>query len=110
MKSEVLNPELNYVVFTKRAKAISDFDVESAYEKYKDFKYIEISNLQLLNRFRLGVKKKEISQFNLIVEDLDGNIYEDICTEYGNFDGEAYKAKVLGILDNNLDILCGFEN
>ena len=39
MKSEILNPELNYVVFTKRAKAVSDFDVESAYEKYKNFKF-----------------------------------------------------------------------
>lgn len=84
IKSEILNPELNYVVFTKRAKAVSDFDVESAYEKYKDFKYIEISNLQLLNRFRLGVKKKEISQFNLIVEDLDGKIYEDVVSIDGN--------------------------
>lgn len=107
MKSKILNPELNYVVFTKRAKAVSDFDVESAYEKYKDFKYIEISSMLLLDKFRVGVKRKEIPQFNLIVEDLDGKIYEDICTEYGKFDGEAYKAKVLGILDNNLDILCG---
>lgn len=110
MKSEVLNPTLNYVVFTKRAKAVSDFDVEEAYEKYKNFKYIEISNMLLLDKFRVGVKRKEIPQFNLIIEDLDGKIYEDICTEYGKFDGEAYKAKVLGILDNNLDILCGFEN
>lgn len=110
MKSKILNPELNCVVFTKRAKAVSDFDVESAYEKYKDFKYIEISSMLLLDKFRVGVKRKEIPQFNLIVEDLDGKIYEDICIEYGKFDGEAYKAKVLGILDNNLDILCGFED
>ena len=108
MKLEILNSELNYVVFTKRAKAVSDFDVESAYEKYKDYKYIEISSMLLLDKFRVGVKRKEISQFNLIVEDSDGKIYQDICTEYGKFNGEAYNAKVLGILDNNLDILCGF--
>ena len=110
MKSEILNPELNYVVFTKRAKPVSDFDVESTYQRIKDMKCVEISNMLLLDKFRVGVKRKEIPQFNLIVEDLDGKIYEDICTEYGKFDGEAYKAKVLGILDNNLDILCGFED
>lgn len=80
MKSEVLNPELNYVVFTKRAKPVSDFDIETSYEKYKDFKYIEISSSLLLNRFKVGVKRKEIAQFNLIVEDHDGKIYEDIVS------------------------------
>ena len=110
MKSKILNPELNYVVFTKRAKPVSDFDIESAYEKYKDIKCVEISNVLLLDRFRVGVKRKDIARFNLIVEDLDGKIYEDVCTQHGKFDGEAYKSKVLGILDNNLDILCGFED
>lgn len=86
IKSEILNPELNYVVFTKRAKAVSDFDVESAYEKCKDFKYIEISSLQLLNRFRLGIKNGEIKQCNLIVEDLDDKIYEDIVSIDGCLD------------------------
>ena len=86
MKSEILNPELNYVVFTKIAKAVSDFDVESAYEKYKDYKYIEISNINLLDKFRVGVKRKEISQFNLIVEDSDGKIYEDIVSIDGCLD------------------------
>ena len=86
MKSEILNPELNYVVFTKRAKAVSDFDVESAYEKYKDYKYIEISSMLLLDKFRVGVKRKEISQFNLIVEDSDGKIYEDIVSIDGCLD------------------------
>ena len=86
MKSEILNPELNYVVFTKRAKAVSDFDVESAYEKYKNYKYIEISSSILLNRFRVGVKKNEIKQFNLIVEDSDGKIYEDIVSIDGCLD------------------------
>ena len=86
MKSEILNPELNYVVFTKRAKAVSDFDVESAYEKYKNYKYIEISSSLLLNRFRVGVKKNEIKQFKLIVEDSDGKIYEDIVSIDGCLD------------------------
>ena len=86
MKQEILNPELNYVVFTKRAKAVSDFDVESAYEKYKDYKYIEISSMLLLDKFRVGVKRKEISQFNLIVEDSDGKIYEDIVSIDGCLD------------------------
>ena len=86
MKSEILNPELNYVVFTKRAKAVSDFDVESAYEKYKNYKYIEISSMLLLDKFRVGVKRKEISQFNLIVEDSDGKIYEDIVSIDGCLD------------------------
>lgn len=105
IKSEILNPELNYVVFTKRAKAISDFDVESAYEKYKDFKCIEISNLQLLNRFRLGVKKKEISQFNLIVEDLDGKIYEDVVNLNGEF-VDCWKAKILSsIIDYSMELM-----
>ena len=79
----ILNKELNYIVFTKRAKAVSDFDVESAYAKYKDMKYVEISSLQLLNRFRLGIKNGEIKQCNLIVEDLDGKIYEDIISISG---------------------------
>lgn len=83
MKSEILNPELNYVVFTKRAKAVSDFDVESTYQRIKDMKYIEINNSQLLNRLRVGVKNSEIKQFNLIVEDLDGKIYEDIVSTNG---------------------------
>ena len=86
IKSEILNPELNYIVFTKRAKAVSDFDVESAYAKYKDMKYVEISSLQLLNRFRLGIKSGEIKQCNLIVEDLDGKIYEDIVSISGCLD------------------------
>lgn len=54
MKLKILNPELNYVVFTKRAKPISDFEVESTYEKVKNMKYIEISNSHLLDRFRVG--------------------------------------------------------
>ena len=86
MKSEILDPELNYVVFTKRAKAVSDFDVESAYEKYKNYKYIEISSSLLLNRFRVGVKRKEIPQFKLIVNDSDGKIYEDIVSTDGSLD------------------------
>ena len=94
MKSEVLNAELNYVVFTKRAKPVSDFDVESAYEKYKDMKCIEISNSILLTRFCLGVKKKEISQFNLIVEDLDGKIYEDIVSIDGSLN-ECWASLIL---------------
>lgn len=105
MKSEVLNPELNYIVFTKRAKAVSDFDVESTYEKYKDFKYIEISNLQLLNRFCLGVKTKEISQFNLIVEDLDGKIYEDVVNTNGELT-ECWKAKILStVIDYSMELM-----
>jgi hypothetical protein len=86
MKSEILNPELNTIVFTKRAKAVSDFDVETTYKKYKDFKYIEISNSILLTRFKVGVKRKEIPQFNLVVEDYDGKIYEDIVSIDGCLD------------------------
>ena len=105
----ILNKDLNYVVFTKRAKPISDYDVESAYAKYKDMKYVEISSLQLLNRFRLGIKNGEIKQCNLIVEDLDGKIYEDICTGDGKFDGAAFNSKILCLTDNHLDILLGIE-
>ena len=107
MKSEVLNPELNYVVFTKRAKPVSDFDVESAYEKYKDLKYIEISSNLLLYRFRVGVNRGEIKPFNLIVEDFDGQIYEDIC-EDGKLNGKAFNSKILCRFDNYLDALIGF--
>ena len=78
--------DLYTIVFTKRAKAVSDFDVESAYEKYKNYKYIEISSSLLLNRFKVGVKRKEIPQFNLIVEDSDGKIYEDIVSIDGCLD------------------------
>ncbi len=105
----ILNKDLNYVVFTKRAKPISDYDVESTYEKVKNMKYIEISNSHLLDRFRVGVYKKEITVFNLIVEDLDGKIYEDICTGVGNFNGAAFNSKILCLTDNHLDILLGIE-
>lgn len=105
MKSEVLNPELNYVVFTKRAKPVSDFEVESAYEKYKDFKYVEISNGILLTRFCLGIKRKEIAQFNLIVEDLDGKIYEDVMNLNGELDN-CWKAKILSsICDYSIELM-----
>lgn len=105
----ILNKDLNYVVFTKRAKPISDYDVESTYEKVKNMKYIEISNSHLLDRFRVGVYKKEITVFNLIVEDLDGKIYEDICTGDGKFDGAAFNSKILCLTANHLDILLGIE-
>jgi hypothetical protein len=97
--------KLNTVVFTKRAKTVSDFDVESTYEKYKDFKYIEISNSILLTRFCLGVKKKEITQFNLIVEDLDGEIYKDVVNENGEL-ADGWKAKVLSsIIDYSMALM-----
>ncbi len=96
MKSKILNPELNYVVFTKRAKPISDYDVESTYEKVKNMKCIEISNRLLLDRFLLGVKRTEITVFNLIVEDLDGTIYEDICTGYGEI-VNCWKSEILTV-------------
>lgn len=51
-----LNKDFNYVVFTKRAKAVSDFDIETTYQRIKDMKCIEISNKLLLDRLRLGVK------------------------------------------------------
>lgn len=97
MKSEILNPDLNYVVFTKRANPVSDFDVESTYQRIKDMKYIEISSSLLLNRFLLGVKRKEISQFNLIVEDLDGKIYEEICSEDAKFTYTIWGSVVLNL-------------
>lgn len=43
-------------------------------------KCIEISSHLLLYRFRVGVKRGEIKSFNLIVEDIDGQIYEDIVS------------------------------
>jgi len=104
-----MNKDLNYIVFTKRAKPIADYDVESTYQRVKNMKYVEISNSHLLDRFRVGVYKKEIPVFNLIVEDLDGKIYEDVCTEAGKLNGDAFKAKILCLTDNHLDILLGFN-
>lgn len=110
MKSEVLNPELNYVGFTKRAKPVSDFEVESTYQRIKDMKCIEISSHLLLYRFRIGVKRGEIKSFNLIVEDFDGQIYEDICEDDGKLNGKAFNSKILCRFDNYLDALIGFGN
>ncbi len=105
MKLKILNPELNYVVFTKRAKPISDYDVESTYEKVKNMKYIEISNKLLLDRFRLGFKNNEIEQFNLIVEDLDGEIYEDVISTNGHM-YKAWDAVILNLsLELNMELI-----
>ena len=68
-------------------------------------KYIEISSAILLDRFRVGVKTGEIKPFNVIIEDIDGKIYKDTCTEKGKFDGDAYNAQILDLYSSNLDKL-----
>ena len=99
MKS-ILNEDLNYVVFTKNAKTVSDFDVEKAYQKLKDIKYVQISNQTLLMRFLVGVKRKEITPFNCIVHDLDGKIFEGIANELGELTGNCWDSEILNVSMN----------
>lgn len=106
-----MNKELNYIVFTKTAKPINDFQVEEIYQKIKNrnFKYYEISNYMLFNRLRVGVYKKEIKPFNLIVHDSNGKIYEDTIDEYGKFNGNVFQSEILCLIDNYFDTLLGLD-
>ena len=98
----------NYVVFTKTAKSVSDFEIEQTYQRIKDMHYVEISSQLLLYRFRVGVIRKEIQPFQLIVIDYDGEQYTEVITELGKFDiGTIYDAKIIGTYDNFLDELIG---
>ena len=90
------------IIFTAKANPISDFDVENAYEEMKFKDNILISNQTLLYRFRVGVKKKEIPVFKLIVEDLDGKIYEAIISKNGVFNGNLYSSKILSLDESYL--------
>ena len=76
------------------------------YKIQNNLKYIEISSNLLLYRFRVGVNRGEIKSFNLIVEDVDGQIYEDVC-EDGKLNGKAFNSKILCVFDNYLDVLIG---
>lgn len=103
------NKKLNYVVFTKTAKPVSDFEVEQRFQELKDIPCAMISSQLLLYRFRVGVLRKEIEPFELVVVDFDGTNYSEVITESGKFDeGTIYNAKIMGLYDKYLDELIGF--
>ena len=103
------NKKLNYVVFTKTAKPVSDFEIEQRFQELKDMHYVEISSQLLLYRFRVGVLRKEIEPFELVVVDFDGTNYSEVITESGKFnEGTIYNAKIMGLYDKYLDELIGF--
>lgn len=59
------------IIFTNEAESVSDYNIEEFYSRNKDKDSIKISNVILLNRFRLGVVNKEIEPFELTIEDFD---------------------------------------
>lgn len=92
------------IVFQNSLDALNpnDYNIENCYQENKDREVIYIANALLLNRFRLGVKRKEIESFELVVEDIGHkDIYNDICKENGNL-CEAWDAKILNV---NLELM-----
>lgn len=75
---------MRIITFTTKVNPINDFDVENVYEEMKFKDNILISNQTLLYRSRVGVKQ---------VEDLDGEIYEDMVTKNGIFNNNVYLLK-----------------
>ena len=100
--------KLNYVVFTKPAKPVSDFEIEETFQRIKDIHCVEISSQLLLYRFRVAVLRKEIEPFELVVVDFDVANYSEVITEQGKFDdGIVFRAKIMSVYDNYLDELIG---
>lgn len=86
------------IVFSKDEEAVSDYEIEETYQMFKNNKVVTISNFMLLQRFRVGVKRKEIPPFGLEVNDFDGRVVKELC----GHDGELCQAHDTEILSMSL--------
>lgn len=70
------------IIFKNSEDALNpnDYQIEECYQENKEFDVICISNCLLLDRFRLGVKRKEIPPFKLIIEDIGYDPINNDCT------------------------------
>lgn len=65
---------------------------ERKYQREKDINELSITDLDVLNRFRIAVLVGEIESFKLIIKE-GKNTYEDIWDKNWFRTGEAYKSK-----------------
>ena len=71
------------IIFTPEAEPVSDYKVEEVYQDTlsKGLKELHTCNDMLLTRFRVGVKEGDIEELTVIMEDIDGTIFEETSTD-----------------------------
>ena len=90
------------MLFTSTAQPVGDFQVENFYEENKNKRVIRIQNHLVLDRFRLGVNKKEIKPFKLVTQYEDGKVFAcEKCRE----DGRLCTSWNFKPLDKQMDII-----
>lgn len=90
------------IKFTKDADPVSDYEVEEFYQTFKNSTTLMICNNLVLRRFMVGVKVKEIPQFELEVTDIDGTVVKEICGKNGCL-CDAYNTIILN-MDLNMSM------
>jgi len=76
---------MQQIKFSKEGECVSDYDIEEFYEENKNESIVHIACDTILDRFRVGVKEKDIEPFNLTVIDIDGTIREEVISEDAMF-------------------------
>jgi len=91
------------IIFTPEAKPISDYKIEEVYQDTlaKGLKELRVCNDMLLSRFRVGVKEGDIEELTVVMQDIDGTIFEETST-----DGTFCKLWGAKITDLFMDLSC----
>lgn len=88
-----------HIVFSKKGKAVSYYEIEQFYQDNKHKSSICIANECILARFRVGVKEGDIPPFKITVKDLDNTLYQEICSTDGNL-CITWDSKILKVYDS----------
>ena len=92
-----------HIIFTQKAKPISDYDVYKEFERIKDFEEVKISNNLLFDLFRVALKESYYDSIDYTIVDKDGKVYKD--ENITDISRITNKPKIISQLDDILDKL-----
>ena len=92
-----------HIIFTQKAKPISDYDIYNEFKRIKDFDEVKISNNLLFDLFRIALKESYYDSIDYTIVDKDGKVYKD--ENITDISRITTKPKIISQLDDILDKL-----